>query len=209
MCVVLPMAPCAVARMLTIQCLRKDDIVVLRSTALRLAECRLLRYTLLGTLLVAGALVPAGPLHGRAQAASGPITYAYDQAGRLTAVVDPGQPNAGVYAYDPAGNVTSIGHQPTGQVSVLGFAPRQGAAGTSVTITGTAFSATASNDTVKFNGTAASVSSAGPTYLVVTVPGGATTGSVSVSVTGMGSASSSGAFTVAGPILPSISSLSA
>ena len=52
----------------------------------------------------------------------------------------------------------------------------QGIIGTEVTITGTGFSTTATDNTVKFNGTTATVSGATNTSLVVTVPTGTTTG---------------------------------
>lgn len=47
------------------------------------------------------------------------------------------------------------------------FTPKSGAVGTTVTITGSNFSTPASSNTVKFNGIAATVSSAGSTQLVV------------------------------------------
>lgn len=73
--------------------------------------------------------------------------------------------------------------------TVTSFAPKTGKAGTSVTITGTAF--TGATD-VEFNGTAASdftVSS--PTEIIATVPVGATTGPVSVTTSGGTTLSSS------------------
>src|SRR5205807_714775 len=59
----------------------------------------------------------------------------------------------------------------------------------------TGFSATASQNTVKFNGTAATVNSATSTQLVSTVPTGATTGTISVTAPA-GAATSNSAFTV-------------
>jgi RHS repeat-associated protein len=126
------------------------------------------------------------------------ISYGYDELGRLVAVSDPAS-GAAKYGYDAAGNVTSITRQTVSVVSIASFAPKIGPAGTTVTIYGTGFSATASQDTVKFNGTTAVVSSASATQLVVAVPSGATTGTISVTAPG-GSATSSGSFTVgAGP----------
>src|SRR5262249_18339900 len=77
-----------------------------------------------------------------------------------------------------------------------------------VALTGTGFSSTIGNDSVSFNGTAATVTSAGPTQLVVTVPSGATTGPVSVSVTGVGSAATSSDFTVGALPVAKITGLS-
>jgi YD repeat-containing protein len=140
-------------------------------------------------------------------AGTNPITYVHDDAGRLTAAVDPGN---GVvkYGYDAAGNMTSIARPGATKVSVLEFYPKQGPVGTSVTIYGTAFSSTPSQDTVKFHGTTATVTSATPTQLVATVPAGATTGTISVTAPG-GAGTSSASFTVASPAVPSITGLSA
>ncbi|MFZ6002205.1 MAG: IPT/TIG domain-containing protein, partial [Bacteroidota bacterium] len=60
--------------------------------------------------------------------------------------------------------------------------PTSGTVGTIVTIEGTNFSATPSNNVVRFNGTDAAVSSSSATTLTTVVPSGATTGRVSVSV---------------------------
>jgi len=132
------------------------------------------------------------------------ITYGYDELGRLVAVSDPAN-GAAKYAYDAAGNITSITRQAVTVVSVSSFGPKIGPTGTTVTIYGTGFSATIGQDTVKFNGTTASVTSASATQLVANVPGGATTGTISVTAPG-GSATSSGSYTVAS--LPSISGFS-
>ncbi len=79
--------------------------------------------------------------------------------------------------------------------TITSFTPTSGPIGTAVTITGSRFSATKTSNTVKFNGTAATVSSASTTQLVVTVPTGATTGSITVTVSGQ-TATSGTNFTV-------------
>jgi YD repeat-containing protein len=122
------------------------------------------------------------------------IVYVYDRLGRLIAVVDPASDTA-VYHYDAVGNLTSISRQSSALVSVIDFNPGSGPVGSTVTIYGTGFSATPSSNTVTFNGAAATVSSASPTQLVVTVPAGATTGAIAVTAPA-GSATSSTAFTV-------------
>lgn len=86
---------------------------------------------------------------------------------------------------------TTSGSVPT----VASFSPASGTVGASVTITGTNFSTTLANNTVKFNGTTATVTAATATSLTVTVPSGAKTGSVSVTTAG-GTATSVGSFTV-------------
>lgn len=160
-----------------------------------------------GLLWITTIAVAAGVafLSGAAGAApASAITYGYDELGRLVAVSDPAN-GAAKYGYDAAGNVTSIIRQAVTVVSIASFGPKIGPAGTTVTIYGTGFSATASQDTVKFNGTTASVSSASATQLVASVPAGATTGTISVTAPG-GSATSSGSYAVAAP--PSISGFS-
>lgn len=89
--------------------------------------------------------------------------------------------------------------------TISGFSPGSGAVGSSVTITGTNFSSTIANDTVKFHGTTATVTSATTTQLIASVPSGATTGTISVTVGGS-TATSSSSFTVTIP--PTITSFS-
>lgn len=79
--------------------------------------------------------------------------------------------------------------------SIASFTPNNGAVGTAVTINGSNFDPDPQKDTVKFNGTTATVTSATTTKLVATVPNGATTGPVSVT-TAAGAATSSTPFTV-------------
>jgi large repetitive protein len=135
--------------------------------------------------------------------AQSPITYQYfyDASHQLTRAVD----STGVsiqYTYDPAGNITAINHSSvSGGLSILNFTPAQAGPGSTVTIQGTGFSPTASNNVVTFNGVAATVLSATATSLTVTVPNTATTGAISV-VVGPNTATSSTNFTVlATPLL--------
>jgi hypothetical protein len=90
--------------------------------------------------------------------------------------------------------------------SISGLSPASGAVGTAVTITGANFGTSQGSSTVTFNGVAANVTSWSLTSIAVTVPTGATTGSVVVKV---GSQSSNGStFTVSAPATgPSITSL--
>jgi YD repeat-containing protein len=130
---------------------------------------------------------------GRVTAQS-PIQYGYDDLGRLIAVIDPAGATA-VYTYDAVGNLLSIGRQASAALSIIGFAPRSGPAGATVTILGTGFSPTPSQNTVAFNGVAAAVTSSTATRVVTTVPTGATTGPIAVT-TPSGSVTSGTAFTV-------------
>lgn len=67
-------------------------------------------------------------------------------------------------------------------LAVTSIAPSSGLPGTKVIITGTKFDATPSNNKVLFNTTAATVTAATDKSLEVTVPVGATTGAISVTV---------------------------
>ena len=79
---------------------------------------------------------------------------------------------------------------------VSSFSPSEGSVGTEVTITGVNFSATASENDVRFGGVmAAAPTSASTTSLTVRVPSGAVTGSISVTVGGQ-TATSKIVFTV-------------
>jgi YD repeat-containing protein len=127
-------------------------------------------------------------------ATAGPVTYAYDEVGRLVSVVD-GSGAAATYTYDAVGNILSIARTAAGSVAIAEFTPNSGAIGSTVRIFGTGFSSTPAQNDVRFNGTAATVTSATATELAVTVQPGATTGTISV-VSPLGSAASAGAFTV-------------
>jgi YD repeat-containing protein len=122
------------------------------------------------------------------------INYTYDALGRLTGVADPVN-GAATYSYDAVGNILSIGRAGAGQVSILNFNPSTGLVGSTVTISGSSFSANPQQDSVTFNGTAATVTSATTTQLVVTVPTGATTGPIAVTAPS-GTATSNVPFTV-------------
>jgi YD repeat-containing protein len=125
---------------------------------------------------------------------NGPVSYVYDDLGRLAAVIDVNG-NAAEYSYDIVGNILSISRFTSTQVSIIDFSPQSAPVGTAVTINGTGFSATPSQNTVKFNGITATVSSATNIQLQVAVPATATTGPISVTSPN-GTATSSTSFTV-------------
>ena len=139
-------------------------------------------------------------------AGQAPINYVYDDLGRLIGVIDQSG-NSAVYHYDAVGNVTSIDRFTPSQIAVIVVAPSRGPIGTTVTIRGSGFSTTPGNNSVSFNGTSATVSSASASQLVVTVPTGATTGTVAVT-SPAGSASSSSPFVVTTSLTPTITSFS-
>ncbi len=72
--------------------------------------------------------------------------------------------------------------EPAPLPTISSIDPTSGMVGDEVTITGTNFSSTTSENTVTFNGITASVETASPTQLVVKVPENATNGPVAVTV---------------------------
>lgn len=82
----------------------------------------------------------------------------------------------------------------TGSPTITSFTS-SGSEGSTIVITGTNFSTTAASNTVTIGGVVATVVSATATQLVVTVPSGATSGVITVTVGGV-TATSSGTFTV-------------
>ncbi|MCL6272965.1 IPT/TIG domain-containing protein [Muricauda sp. 2012CJ35-5] len=78
---------------------------------------------------------------------------------------------------------------------VNSFSPQTGPVGTTVTINGSGFSETSGGNVIQFAGTTAEITSEATNKLVVTVPSGATTGSITVKV-GANTGTSSTSFTV-------------
>jgi YD repeat-containing protein len=139
--------------------------------------------------------------------AQGGITYVHDDAGRLTAVIDTTASVVAKYQYDADGNITAITRPSITTLSIFEFTPKTGTTGTTVTIYGTAFIQGITNNTVKFNGTTATVSAASVTHITATVPSGATTGAISVTNT-HGTVSSSQNFTKTASLTPTIGNVS-
>jgi YD repeat-containing protein len=131
--------------------------------------------------------------------------YFYDDRGRLVKVVD-SSGNVVEYVYDGAGNIVEVRRSTVGTaLSIFNFTPQRGAPRSRVTISGQGFSPVASGNEVRFNGVAAGVVSATSNRLVVTVPIGATTGPISVTVGGA-TAQTDRDFTVLpAPIITSVS----
>jgi YD repeat-containing protein len=113
----------------------------------------------------------------------GAIQYVYDDLGRLIMVID-ANGNAAEYVYDAVGNILEIRRSTLTGLAILDFAPPRGVVGTQVTIQGRGFSATPAENQVGFNGALAPILAATNTQLVVTVPPGATTGPITVTVGG-------------------------
>ena len=98
--------------------------------------------------------------------------------------------------------LSGCGNSTTSSDGLTSFSPSSGTVDTTVTIVGTGFDTTAANNVVKFNGTAAVVTSSTSTEIVATVPSGATKGPISVTVNGQ-TATSTTDFTV----IPTITSI--
>ncbi|CAJ2791659.1 IPT/TIG domain protein [Burkholderia pseudomallei] len=145
---------------------------------------------LLGFLLLAAGIAHAQFTH-----------YVYDANGRVVAVTA----NNGTsvqYGYNTLGQAGLVSAPlSSGQLAIFSFMPTHGAAGTQVTLEGQGFSSTLASNSVSFNGTPATVLSATATQLVTSVPTGATTGPISVTV-GTQTATSASAFVVDDGSLP-------
>jgi YD repeat-containing protein len=154
------------------------------------------RRTTLGSLLVLSLALVA---HATLAAAQSPaIQYAYDELGRLVAVVDQ-QGSAAVYVYDSVGNVLSIQRFDAATlpgVAITAVVPDKGKAGTVVSILGKGFGGAGQN-TVAFNGAAAPVTLSSGNRIITTVPAGASTGPITVT-TPLGSAISPRPFRIVG-----------
>jgi YD repeat-containing protein len=178
--------------------------VIRRLSTRGLLLCHTLERAAVTICAVAAIVLSSGVAHLAGQ--SGEIQYVYDDLGRLLAVID-ASGQAAIYTYDAVGNVLSITRQSASTVTILTFLPKTGPSGTSVTIYGLGFSATAGDNAVAFNGTPATLSAASPTKLVVVVPAAASTGPIAVT-TPNGTAVSSAAFVVASGTAPSITGFS-
>ena len=132
-----------------------------------------------------------------AQAAT--VQYVYDELGRLIAEIDPTSDTT-LYSYDAAGNLVSVSRNSSAQFSIISFTPTRGKVGDAVTIFGSGFIANPAQNSVSFNGTPATVTSATTTTLVATVPSGVTTGPITVT-NANGTAISAQVFTVSTPPL--------
>jgi RHS repeat-associated protein len=155
-------------------------------------------------ILCLGLLTPF-PAHSDPPANA--FRFLHDADGRLKAAIDP-EIDAAVYSWDAAGNLLSISRQASSKLSIIQLSPAHGEVGATVRVEGTGFSTTPASNTVKFNGTAATVSTASATALTVKVPSGVTTGPVTVAVGEEAPVASPESFTVTASTAPSISSLS-
>ena len=134
-----------------------------------------LRRVVLAFILTAGALFDVHSL------TADQAQYFYDELGRLMGVVN-GQGDAAVYQYDEVGNLLKIDRFTStgGNVDIFFFTPGSSLVSKPVEIRGFGYTTPASSNTVSFNGANAIVVSGTSSSLLVTVPVGATTGSITV-----------------------------
>ncbi len=111
-------------------------------------------------------------------------TYVRDADGRVVAATQSNGTSV-QYSYDALGHIGPVSAPLSAdQLAIFAFMPTHGVAGAEVILEGQGFSNSVANDNVSFHGTAATVLSASATQLVVSVPNGATTGPISVTVSG-------------------------
>lgn len=105
----------------------------------------------------------------------------------ITCIV-PSSATTGKISVTVAGNTATSGSdftiQTTALPTITSFSPSAGPIGTAVTITGTNFSTIPSENTVMFNGTNAAVSASTASSITTTVPSGATSGKITVTLAG-------------------------
>jgi YD repeat-containing protein len=133
--------------------------------------------------------------------------YVYDANGRVVAISQNNGP-AVQYSYDTLGHLAQTTTVAAGQLAIFAFVPTQGEAGTQVTIEGQGFSISPASNTVSFNGTPATVLSASAAQIVTTVPTGATTGPISVTVNGQTTTSAAAFVVDSNGMSPTISTVS-
>lgn len=109
--------------------------------------------------------------------------YYYDDLGRIVQAIG-SDGTIRQYQYDENGNVTAINRISGSSLTISGLSPTIGHVTASVTIYGSGFSAVPSANNVKFGTLPAVVTEASATRLVATVPQGAVTGPISVTVNG-------------------------
>jgi len=121
-------------------------------------------------------------------------TFTVSDASHIATSVPNGAISGTVSVTTTSGTATSTGSFTVSvPLSITSFSPTSGAVGTSVTVTGTGFLAASG---VKFNGMAAPFGVTDANHINTTVPNGATSGPISVTVNSGGSATSSSSFTV-------------
>lgn len=129
-----------------------------------------------GTSAASAVTKPVVPMGGE-------VLYAHDAAGRVKAVFT--SDGAGVaYQYDAVGNITATQSLPADQLKVVQAGPATVVVGDSYEIYGTGFGLDPAQVQVSIGGAAAAITSHRRNHLVATVPAGAASGPVTVTVAG-------------------------
>lgn len=111
------------------------------------------------------------------------VQYIYDDLGQLIKAID--SPGTVIeYVYDPVGNIIEVKRSTIQGLAIFGFTPSKGPVGTKVVIQGQGFAVDPLDNDVSFDGAPADVQKANANTLEVTVPVGATTGPIAVTVAG-------------------------
>lgn len=124
------------------------------------------------------ALALAAP---RPALAGGERHFVYDDLGQLVKVID-ATGTVLEYVYDLAGNLLEVRRSTAGALAIFQLSPFAGTVDSTVTLSGRGFSPIPSENRVTFGGVEAAVITASPSELVITVPAGAVTGPVEVTV---------------------------
>jgi RHS repeat-associated protein len=103
----------------------------------------------------------------------------------VTLTVPSGATSGPLLVAEDGVNSNSVSFTVTEALSVTALNPNVGPVGSSVTITGTGFSASPGNSTVSFNGIPTTTTAWSDTQITAIVPAGTTTGPVSVDVAGI------------------------
>ncbi|HET9248760.1 MAG TPA: IPT/TIG domain-containing protein, partial [Actinomycetota bacterium] len=132
-------------------------------------------------------------------------TFTVDSDTHITATVPAGATTGPIKVTTPGGTATSATNftVTAGGFAITSFNPTSGVIGTSVVITGVGFTDV---NQVRFNGTSATFTVDSDTQITAIVPGGATTGPISVTKPGNNTATSSTNFTVTPSPVPTLSS---
>src|SRR5574337_1907201 len=130
-------------------------------------------------------------------AAAQQTCYGYDEAGRLTAVVNE-QGQTIVYDYDAVGNILATHrNDATGPVAITFVHPTTAVGGAQIVVLGTGFSTDPAQDHATIGGVTATVTAATTCSVSVVVPPNALAGPGSIQVTTpSGSATYSGSFSL-------------
>jgi len=139
--------------------------------------------------------------------AQSPITfqYFYDDLNQLVKVID----STGVviqYIYDPVGNILQINRAAVapGALTIFNVTPLTALQGGTITIQGQGFNANPALDVVTIGGQVVTVVSATATTLVISVPVGSMSGSISVTVGGVTITSPNPETVIPAPIITSV-----